>query len=96
MLGSIAATPSILAFALASAGLLSAGDPGIALALVVTSLAIAVLALVRHTPARSDTALRSLSRARRSIDISVPLAQSDPGAPGHSRPRAPGIAASAA
>ena len=88
--------PSVLAFLLASAGALQTGHPGIAVAIAVATVAIAVLTLVRHALPGSARAQRSLSRPRRSIGISVPLSQSDPAAPGHSRPRAPGFAASAA
>jgi hypothetical protein len=63
---------------------------------LVAALAIAALALVRSTRMRPRGAGGSLERARRSIDISTPLTQSDPGAEGHSRPRAPAPAASAA
>ncbi|MGC5172648.1 DUF6412 domain-containing protein [Microbacterium sp. DT81.1] len=96
MLRTIAAMPSLLAFALASAGLVSTGDAGTAVALVLASVVFAVLALVRRALPGAGGRSGSLSCARRSIDISVALTQSDPGAPGHSRPRAPGFAASAA
>lgn len=90
------ALPPVVAFLLASAAALSAGESGIAVAIAVATAAIAVLTLVRRTLPGSARAQSSLSEPRRSIGISVPLAQSDLAAPGHSRPRAPGSAAPAA
>ncbi|MDQ1083676.1 MULTISPECIES: DUF6412 domain-containing protein [Microbacterium] len=58
-------------------------------AAIVTTAAVVLLAL----PALSSSASPP---APRPIDPSAPLAQSDPDAAGHSRPRAPGAAASAA
>ncbi len=58
------------------------------------ALAVAVVAL--HAVALPTISGRSAAHPLRSIDASAPLAQSDPDAAGHSRPRAPGLAASAA
>jgi len=88
--------PSVLVFLLASAGMLSTGDAGLVAAVAVVTVAITVLLLMRRILPGSARARSSLSRPRRSIGISAPLSQSDPTAPGHSRPRAPGFAAPAA
>ena len=92
----LAPLPPFLGFLLASAGVLATGGTGTAMALAVVCLAIATLSLVTQALLHAGGAQASLAHARRSIDVSVPLAQSDPGAPGHPRPRAPGIPASAA
>jgi hypothetical protein len=64
-------------------------------------LALALAAAVVLTVAVAVTLFRLLSGAppaqpTRPIDPSAPLAQSDPDAAGHPRPRAPGRAAAAA
>jgi len=68
------------------------GALGIALALMATAAVVAVVLAV----AVPSTATASPAHPSRAIDISSPLAQSDPDAPGHPRSRAPGLAASAA
>ena len=65
-----------------------------ALALALTAVAVAI-ALVVAVASRS-AAPGLLSRPRAQIDPSALVSQSDPDAAGHSRPRAPGVAASAA
>jgi hypothetical protein len=69
-----------------------AGALGLALAVVV---AILVVSAVTGGVAPSS-ATRSGPHPRRAIDRSVRPSQSDPDAAGHPRPRAPGLAASAA
>ncbi|SDG70369.1 DUF6412 domain-containing protein [Microbacterium pygmaeum] len=64
----------------------------VAVALFATAL-VALLLCAGRAP--SSTQL-SLVRPRRAIDVSALLAQSDPDAAGHARPRAPVVAASAA
>ncbi len=64
-------------------------------------LALALAAAVVLTVAVAVVVFRLLAgappaRATRPIDPSAPLAQSDPDAAGHPRPRAPGRAAAAA
>lgn len=78
---------------LVAAGSADAATTG-TLALALTAVAIAV-ALVVAVASRS-TAPEQLSRPRAQIDPSALVSQSDPDAAGHSRPRAPGAAASAA
>ena len=58
-------------------------------ALAVLALAVALVELPSSTAGSSPHPLRA-------IDVSVQVAQSHPDAPGHPRPRAPGIAAPAA
>ena len=70
----------------------SLGALGVAVAVV---SAVAVLASVLMLSLPSDGPVSPVHPAR-AIDISSPLSQSDPDASGHSRPRAPGFAASAA
>lgn len=68
-------------------------------ALAFAAAAVAAVALVALALARVDlpaSAVGSSAHPERAIDVSVQLAQSDPDAPGHARPRAPGLAASAA
>lgn len=61
------------------------GAVAIALALMTaTVVMLAVVAMFHLTPGGS-----SPPHPRRAIDISSPLTQSDPDAPGHPRPRAP-------
>jgi hypothetical protein len=60
--------------------------------LLAAALIVAVVASTRGDIGRSSTG----AHPRRGIDVSTPLAQSDPDAAGHPRPRAPGIVATAA
>lgn len=89
---------SALHLVFSTLALVAAPDPstigalGLALAVVSAALAVAaLLAMALPTLLRS-----SFAHPTRAIDISSPLAQSDPDAAGHARPRAPGGAASAA
>ncbi|WP_439593384.1 DUF6412 domain-containing protein [Microbacterium sp.] len=78
----LAATPDVAAF----------GALGIAIALVAATVVVATILAVAvpHTESASP------AHPARAIDVSSPLAQSDPDASGHPRPRAPGSAVSAA
>ncbi|KRB38423.1 UNVERIFIED_CONTAM: DUF6412 domain-containing protein [Microbacterium sp. SLM126] len=58
--------------------------------------AVAVLAITLTLVELPVSATGSSPHPLRAIDVSVRLTQSHPDAPGHSRPRAPGAAASAA
>lgn len=95
----IEAILSVLRAALAALGLLAIPDPAVVgalgtVALVVmaaTLLAVAALALVDIGAGRASPV-----RATRDAALSAPLAQSDPDAAGHVRPRGPDVAASAA
>ena len=77
---------------IATSELASTGALGMAVALV--SAAVLLLSLL--TLFRTSADRTSPAHPARAIDISSPLAQSDPDASGHPRPRAPGSAASAA
>lgn len=59
---------------------------------VVIALAVIAIALSLVTPVFG---IRSAPHPRRAIDVSTLLAQSDPDAAGHRRPRAPGVAPAA-
>lgn len=78
---------------LAALGLLPLPDAaalGLAVALIaVTTLVLAVVLSIR------PTAGRNTAHPLRAIDVSALLAQSDPDAAGHPRPRAPGAATAA-
>lgn len=63
-----------------------------ALAVVVLMVALIVVA-VASALAGTDSLPGASVHPRRGIDVSSPLAQSDPDAPGHARPRAPGCTA---
>jgi hypothetical protein len=71
---------------------LSSGSLAIGAILVTAALVVALLAA---TVAPSSARV-ALVRARRCIDVSATVPQSDPDAAGHPRSRAPGVAASAA
>lgn len=81
---------------LATLGGTSLGGVTSALAVTIAfmSSTLILLAVVAVTHAGPGGA--SPPHPRRAIDASAPLAQSDPDAPGHPRPRAPQLAASAA
>jgi hypothetical protein len=96
--GVIESLISGLPLALSTLGMLTSSDAGtlgalgVALALVSGALLLAsILALDVPDPGASSPV-----HPARAIDLSSPLSQSDPDAAGHSRPRAPGIAAPAA
>jgi hypothetical protein len=77
---------------MATSQLASTGTLGVTVALV--SAAVLLLSLLTRFLPNADRP--SPAHPARAIDISSPLAQSDPDASGHPRPRAPGFAASAA
>jgi hypothetical protein len=79
----------------ATLGLLGAHEPA-AVAVVVALAALTVLTLTVLTLALPAPDGASAPHPRRAIDLSSPLSQSDPDAPGHPRPRAPQFAAPAA
>ncbi|KQZ22454.1 MULTISPECIES: DUF6412 domain-containing protein [Microbacterium] len=81
MLGVVAATLGIVAVPDAAA-------LGLAIALVALATLTIVVALSLAPPSAS-----SAPHPLRAIDVSALLAQSDPDAAGHPRPRAPGVAA---
>lgn len=59
-------------------------------------VALALLAVAIALFARPAFAVASAPHPRRAIDDATRLSETHPDAPGHSRPRAPGFAASAA
>ena len=71
-------------------GLMAGGELGVAAVLV--AAAVLAIALAVLTP---RFGIRSAPHPRRAIDVSTLLAQSDPDADGHPRPRAPGAAPAA-
>lgn len=93
MLSAIGATLHVL---LVTVGLSATPDPVLLAFTAVAIAALAVAAVAVHAVGLHPASGRSTAHPRRSIDESTPLAQSDPDAAGHPRPRAPGIAASAA
>ncbi|BDZ40517.1 DUF6412 domain-containing protein [Microbacterium suwonense] len=72
------------------AGMTAGGMLGVAAILV--AVAVIAIALTTVTPVFG---IRSAPHPRRAIDVSTLLAQSDPDASGHPRPRAPGVASAA-
>ncbi len=93
MLESIGA---LLHLVLAALGIATIADPSAAAVIAVavaTLTAIAFAARAVHQPSQLTSSRPCPSR---SIDVSVLPTQSDPDAPGHARPRAPGGAAVAA
>lgn len=85
----------VLHVLLAVVGALTAADgSGLAWTLVAIAAMLAIAALLHA--AGSGDAVASGAHPWRAIDASTPLAQSDPDAAGHPRPRAPGSAAPAA
>lgn len=79
-----------LATALGIVALPDATALGVAIALVALTTLTIVLALSVLPPGA-----RTSPHPLRAIDVSALLAQSDPDAAGHPRPRAPGVAVSA-
>lgn len=73
-------------------GALPSGTLAVGAILLTAALVVAYLPTLSAPP----SARTALGRARRSIDVSARLPQSDPDAAGHPRSRAPGLAASAA
>ncbi|MET0734472.1 MAG: DUF6412 domain-containing protein [Microbacterium sp.] len=68
------------------------GALALTVALVTATVVLLAVAALAHSAPDGATP----PHPRRAIDISSPLLQSDPDAPGHPRPRAPQSAASAA
>ncbi|MFS2279822.1 DUF6412 domain-containing protein [Microbacterium sp. OR21] len=67
-------------------GLAAGGMLGIAAVLVATTVLVIVLAVLMPR-----FGIRSTPHPRRAISVSALVAQSDPDADGHPRPRAPGV-----
>ncbi|MDQ0728384.1 DUF6412 domain-containing protein [Microbacterium sp. W4I20] len=81
---------SILATALGLVAMPDAAALGLAVALLaVTALTLAIVLSVRPTTGADEP------HPIRAIDVGTLLAQSDPDAAGHPRPRAPGVATAA-
>ncbi|WP_091226973.1 DUF6412 domain-containing protein [Microbacterium sp. 3J1] len=80
----------VVAAALGVVALPDAAALGVAIALVALTTLTIALALSLVPPSA-----RSAPHPLRAIDVSTLLAQSDPDAAGHPRPRAPGVAVSA-
>ena len=76
----------------AAVGAIQSETLAIGAILLAAALVVALVGVFSGPP----SAHGALVRARRSIDVSAPLAQSDPDADGHPRSRAPGLAATAA
>jgi len=93
MLSAIGAALHVL---LAAIGLSPASEPGLVAFAAVAVAALVVVVLAVHILGLPPASHREGAHPRRSIDVSAPLAQSDPDAAGHARPRAPGRAAPAA
>jgi hypothetical protein len=70
--------------------LTAGGVLGVAAILVATTVLVVALAVLMPR-----FGIRSAPHPRRAIDVSTLLAQSDPDAAGHPRPRAPGVAPAA-
>lgn len=80
----------MLGFVAAALGIIAVPDAaalGLAIALVALATLTIVVALSLAPPSAS-----SAPHPLRAIDVSAMLAQSDPDAAGHPRPRAPGVA----
>lgn len=75
---------------------LAAPDPSAAALVAVAITALAVVALALQSLVLPISALAASARPRRARHLVVALSQSDPDAPGHARPRAPGLVAPAA
>lgn len=84
---------TLLQLLLAALGALPVPDGGmLGVAAAIVALAVLALAITLVAP---PSGIRSAPHPRRAIDVSVLLAQSDPDAAGHPRPRAPGVARAA-
>jgi hypothetical protein len=73
-------------------GVIPSGSLAVGAILVTAAIVVALLGATTAPP----SVRLALVRARRSIDVSATVPQSDPDAAGHPRSRAPGVAASAA
>jgi hypothetical protein len=87
---------SLLHLLFTSLGLITAVDPGTVTIYAAAVLAAALIVTLLCAITLPRSARASLAHARRAIDASAPVSQSDPDAEGHPRSRAPGFAASAA
>ncbi|WP_396641699.1 DUF6412 domain-containing protein [Microbacterium sp.] len=88
---------AFIGLVLLASGVAPALDSGATIGLVALVIAaVATLAALAHLVRLDASAPGTHIRPDGSIGIATPPAQSDPDAAGHSRPRAPGIAASAA
>lgn len=87
---------AVLQLLLAVLGAAAAPDSGFAAVAAAALVALAVVAVALHAVGIRAGGGRSSAHPHTSIDVSAPLSQSDPDAAGHARPRAPGLAASAA
>jgi len=75
---------------------LAAPDPSAAALVAVAITAVTVVALALQALLLPLSAVAASALPRHARDLVVALSQSDPDAPGHPRPRAPGRAVSAA
>lgn len=91
-----AAISSLLVFLSGLLGAAALVPHGGAFGIAVTVLAIAIVVLASLSTMHGASAASSRAHPSRAIDESRPLAQSDPDAAGHTRPRAPGRAVPAA
>ncbi len=88
---------ALLTLVLVAAGATSTLESGATIGLVVIVVAaVATLAVLAHLVRLHASGSGTRIDPDGSLGIATPPAQSDPDAAGHSRPRAPGIAASAA
>ncbi len=88
---------ALLGLVLLASGATSALESGATIGLVVLVLsAVAALAVLAHLARLDASAPSTPIRPDGSIGIASPPTQSDPDAAGHARPRAPGLAVSAA
>mgnify|MGYP003679037604 FL=1 len=88
---------AFLGLVLLASGVTPALDSGATIGLVVIMIAaVATLATLAHLVRLDASGPGTHIRPDGSIGIATTPAQSDPDAAGHSRPRAPGLAASAA
>ena len=88
---------AFLTLALVTLGVTPTLDSGATIGLVVIVIAaVATLAALAHLVRLDASEPGAHIRAEGSIGIATPPTQSDPDAAGHTRPRAPGFAASAA
>jgi hypothetical protein len=80
---------ALLAIVWSTSAVLSEGSALTAVVLLVAALIVVAASALAGVHALRDTSVHP----RRGIDLSAPLAQSDPDAAGHARPRAPGSVA---
>ena len=92
MIDAVPSFVQLLLGVVGAVGVISSGSLALG-AILVTAALVAALLAAAVAPSSARVAL---ARARRSIDVSAPVPQSDPDAAGHPRSRAPGLAAPAA